>query len=566
KRARMSASGSARAGAAELDWQLALSDVQPLAPGLSGSIDAHGRLQGAMDDLALSAEADADLAGAGFPRAPLHLSLQAQGLPGSPRGRLTAQGSFDRAPLDLALGLARDAEGSLRVAIDRLEWRSLRGSGTANLPPNLPLPIGNARLHVGTLADLAPFIGAGASGALDATIEMQDRAGKPQARIRLTGNAVALAGMTTRGLSLEGTIDDPATRPVAALVMKADGLATGSVTGSVELAANGPVQALALRLAGKLDQAGKPLTLTGTAQANLSRRELQLSTLTAAYAGETARLLAPAHLVLGKEVKVDRLRLGLGRATLELAGKLSPTLDMTASGRNLDLALAKPFLPGLSAQGALNGEARLTGSFANADGSVRLMGTGLRIDSGAGRAMPPANIQATAQVKGGNARIDARLTAGNRAQLALSGQAPLDGTKPLALRGNGTIDLALLDPILAANGRHVQGRLQLDAGIAGTLAAPRITGNATVSKGELQDYVQGVHVTDIAAEMQADGKVLHIRRFAGRAGAGSLSAAGAIDLLAPGMPVQITLDAQNARPLASDLITATLSGQLRVSG
>jgi translocation and assembly module TamB len=190
----------------------------------------------------------------------------------------------------------------------------------------------------------------------------------------------------------------------------------------------------------------------------------------------------------------------------------------------------------------------------------------LRIDSGPGRAMPPANIQANAQVKGGSARIDARLTAGNRAQLALSGQAPLDGTKPLALRGNGTIDLALLDPILAANGRHVQGRLQLDAGIAGTLAQPRITGNATVSNGELQDYMQGVHVTDIAVEMQADGQALHIRRFTGRAGSGSLSASGAIDLLAPGMPVQITLDARNARPLASDLINATLSGQLRVSG
>lgn len=566
RRARMSASGSGRAGAADLDWQLALSDVQPLAPSLSGSIDAHGTLHGAMDDLVLSAEADADLASAGFPRAPLHLAVDAQGLPGAPRGRLTAQGNFDRSPLDLALGLARGEDGGWRVAIDRLEWRSLRGSGAATLPPDLPLPIGNARLHVGTLADLAPFIGAGATGTLDAAIEMQERAGKPQAHIRVTGNALALSGMAARALSLEGTIDDPATRPVAALTMKADGLAAGGVTGGVELAASGPVQTLALRLTGRLDQAGKPLALSGTAQANLPRSEIQLSAFTATYAGETARLLAPAHLALGKEIRVDRLRLGLQRATIELAGKLSPALDMSASARNLDLALAKPFMPGLTAQGVLNGEARLTGSFANADGTVRLTGTGLRLDSGAGRAMPPANIQASARVKGGSARIDAKLTAGSRAQLTLSGQAPLDGTKPVALRGNGTIDLALLDPILAANGRHVQGRLQLDAGIAGTLAEPRISGTAALSNGELQDYMQGVHITDIAAEMQADGQVLRIRRFIGRAGPGSLSAAGAIDLLAPGMPVQITLEAQNARPLASDLITATLSGQMRVSG
>ena len=58
----------------------------------------------------------------------------------------------------------------------------------------------------------------------------------------------------------------------------------------------------------------------------------------------------------------------------------------------------------------------------------------------------------------------------------MTGTAPLAVTGPLDLRAGGTLDLAMLNPIVTAEGRRVRGKLTLDAAVAGTMAAPRVTG------------------------------------------------------------------------------------------
>jgi translocation and assembly module TamB len=58
---------------------------------------------------------------------------------------------------------------------------------------------------------------------------------------------------------------------------------------------------------------------------------------------------------------------------------------------------------------------------------------------------------------------------------------------------------------------------------------------------------------------------LQLVQFTGRAGDGTLGGSGTIGLAAP-MPVDLTLTADNARPIASDLLTATLDSHLTVQG
>jgi len=128
------------------------------------------------------------------------------------------------------------------------------------------------------------------------------------------------------------------------------------------------------------------------------------------------------------------------------------------------------------------------------------------------------------------------------------------------------VDLALLDPLLAAEGRRIHGNLVLDAAIAGSLAVPRVTGSGKLTGGELQDYARGVRIQDFTAAMQAGGTRIRFTNFSGRAGPGTLSGSGNIDLAQPGMPIDMTLDAKDARPITSDLITASFSGQLRLTG
>ena len=183
--------------------------------------------------------------------------------------------------------------------------------------------------------------------------------------------------------------------------------------------------------------------------------------------------------------------------------------------------------------------------------------------TGPARGLPPATITATVQLAGKAATVDARLAAG-QSNLAVRGRAPL-GAGALALQATGGVDLAMLDPILAAQGRRVRGQVALNAGVGGTTSAPQVNGTLTLAGGEVQDLGQGIRVTAIAATVQASGDTVRIASFTGQAGPGTITAGGTIGLTGA-MPVNVTLAMRNARPLASDLLTADLTADLAVRG
>jgi translocation and assembly module TamB len=133
------------------------------------------------------------------------------------------------------------------------------------------------------------------------------------------------------------------------------------------------------------------------------------------------------------------------------------------------------------------------------------------------------------------------------------------------LRANGGLDLALLDPILAPGGRRARGQVALDAGVTGTVAAPQVNGTVTLAGGEIQDFGQGVRISDIAATIQASGQTIRIASFTGHAGPGTIGASGSVGITGA-MPVNLSLTMRNARPLASDRLTANLDADLAVRG
>jgi translocation and assembly module TamB len=260
------------------------------------------------------------------------------------------------------------------------------------------------------------------------------------------------------------------------------------------------------------------------------------------------------------------LRAGIGTATLEMAGTVSPSLNMTARLRNVTPALAKPFAPDLQADGVLNADAALTGSTAAPMGLVHLAAANLHMRDGAARGLPPASLDAQIRLHGTGASLDARLAAGPATRLRIDGEVPMATTGSADLHAAGALNLALLDPVLMAQGRRVQGDLAVNLGVAGSLATPRLSGQVRLSGGDVQDFTQGVHIGDLAANIVAEGGQVRLASLQGRAGPGTISAAGTIGLLAPEIPLDLTLTARNARPLASDRLTADLDADLRVEG
>lgn len=288
---------------------------------------------------------------------------------------------------------------------------------------------------------------------------------------------------------------------------------------------------------------------------------------------EQGRALPPANVtaavdLAGNTAKIDvAARAGASHVTLTGQAGLSTTapLDLHADGL-VDVAQADPMLPaGQRAAGHVTLAAAITGTASRPDGTVRIGAHSVRLLTGSGAGLPPANLTAIAQLNGGTARIESRLTAG-ASHVSLTGTAGLAHDAPIDLRSTGTLDLAMLNPVLLANGEAVQGRLAIDTTIAGTTAAPRVSGGATLTGGDVRDYAQGAHLSDITARLVAEGNTLRLVSFAARAGNGNMSGSGTVGILAPNIPVNLVITARNATPIAGDVVNATLNADLSIAG
>ena len=563
------ATGARRAGQVTADWHLIATDLHQLTAALRGNADLTGHLAGTQQNFAANADLNGSIGTATLAPAPVKLSVQGTSLPDHPAGHLQGSATLAGAPLTLNVDATRDPDQTLHVTVNRADWKSARLAGALTLPPGATLPTGKLALAMPRLDDLRPLLGQPVSGSLSATLDLPQSG--PGA-LKLTATAAGLPGRATVARAvLDARITTPTTHPLIAATLAADGIRAGAITGTARLSATGPTTALALKLTTTLQNlAGADAVLAAAATLNTTAKSLKLAALTADWHDERIALSAPATLTYAPGVAVDSLSLtastpGATPASLQLAGKLTPTLALTVTARNITPALAKPFAPSLDADGAIRLDAQLSGTPAAPTGTIHLAATGLRLRTGPASGLAPADLTATATLAGSTAQLDTTLTAGPTTRLAVRGAVPLSATGSMDLHANGAVSLALLDPILTPQGRRVRGQATLAATITGTPAAPAANGTLTLANGEVQDYAQGIHITDIAAAIEATGHTVRIASFSGRAGGGTLSATGQLGLAAP-MPVSLHLVANNARPITSDLVTATLDADLAITG
>jgi translocation and assembly module TamB len=663
RRADLAAHGGLVNNVADLHWTAHLADLAAVTPMLSGKLDAEGQVSGPEADLTATVDLSGDVSARGMQSGPLRVTVRAEGLPSAPRGTLTAQGALLGAPVDVALAVHKQ-DGGFQIAIQRAAWKSLDAAGDLVLPKGGNVPIGQLHLAMSRLADLQPLLGRPISGGIDASVHADTAAVK----IALTVQRASVPGTASVGnVALNATITSPMHDPSVDGTLALKQIEAGSISGSARLTARGPITALALTLTASAPSiSGAPARINTAATLDATARRLTIASLTADWKQLPVRLLAPARIDLANGLAIDHLRVGLRQAVLELQGQAAPRLDLTANLRNLPANLASVVDPSLHASGTIAANARLSGTTALPQGTIRLTASRVRVSTRPGAAMPPADLTANVVLNGRSARVDTRLTIGE-AYLTLAGTAPLGagaldltanlrnlpaslasvadpslhasgtiaanarltgttarpqgtiqltasgvrvstgpgaampaanltanavlngrsarvdtrlnvgashftltGTAPIGagaldLRTAGQVDLAMLDPLLTAEGRRVRGILTLDTTIRGTTAAPLVTGTARLSRGGADDFTQGMHFSDIAAELRADGQRLQLVQFSGHAGPGTLSGRGTIDLRPP-MPVHLQFVASNAEPIASDIVTARLDSRLTIAG
>jgi len=525
--------GSANPQALRARWELNVPDLKPLSPSLAGTARASGSLNGPMTAFSGEAQLTSTLSIHDSPSGTLSATAKLSGLPSAPSGTFAAQGLLDGAPLDVDVAVERGPEGSVRGVIHRAEWKSARADGDVTVARASALTHGQLHLQWGTLADLKDLLGTPLAGSLGGTLELHPIQGRTHGQLHLDARDLKAGPfMGSAQLGVEGVAD--------ALGFKLD------------------VQAPALY--------GAAASVTASGSLDFDARAIAVASMAAKYRGQDLKLLSPARIDLANGVAVDTLKLGAQHAVLEVEGELSPALDLRASLHQLDSSLVDVFVPGLLTSGAVEARAQLQGSWASPTGDVGLAATGLALSDDAAFGLPSLDLHATVHLMGDDAKVDAQLTAGTASRLSVSGQAPLSAGGTVQLKIGGSLDVGMINPLLEARGQHAGGELTIDATVAGSAAEPKIDGTLNLAKGSVRDYVHGVSLTDISAAVVGSEGTLQIKSLTATAAPGTISVTGKIGVLQKGVPVDLTVKAQNAQPLVSKLVTANLNAELHVSG
>lgn len=545
----LTAAGAVPTDRLALDYHLVLPNLAVFAPNVAGKADLAGRIEGAFDNFALRLHADAQVSAQGV-SSPVIGDIDASGLPSAPQGRVVVKGAYGGQPVLLDVSAVSGADRLARIDIAEASWQGLVAKGGFTLAADGGLPSGSLDIVAKKLPVPAR------NGAANAKITLVREGATPVLRVLAEVTNAAVEGASLARLALSGSVTDPiGAEPVLKASLAVDGLAAGKYRQAARLDVTGPQNALVVKLA-VTGTAG----LTAAATVNAPGNTMRIVSLRGTFQGQELRLAAPTAIVYAPQISLGATRLTLGGSSLDIAGRLSPDLDLTASLRAIPAELARIVDPSLQAEGTLTMQARVQGTTARPTGTVRISGTGLRLRQP--RGMPTLTLEATANLQGETARIDTRVSSGTTA-FTVSGMVPVKPGGAYDLAARGRADLALLDPFLAASGAQMRGLLELDASVTGRDPTP--AGTIILHRGEVTAQAQGARLSEIEMLVRARPDRVVIESLTAKAGPGTLSGSGSVDLASP-MAIDVKLTARNASPISSDLLTAKFDADFSLSG
>ena len=508
-----------------------IKQVSALSPGISGNVMESSHVDGTLQDFAVQGTLSGTIAAKGQGSDPFDIDYDVQHLPHAPSGTLTGKGELERAPLLLDAAFAREGDGSFRININNTQWRSVTAKADLHLASGSVLPTGTAVFAVKRLQDFSPFVPTTLQGGVSGDFAYE---GGKDVSLNLTANDLVVAP------------------------------SLGAINGKVTAA--GPEEALRVKAQMTIAKVlGDPAQLAFSGVLNVPAQGAQLASLSGSWRGQTAKLLGPATIETKPAIAVRHLNLALDSGTVGLDGVVSPQLNAKILVRKLPLNIADVFMPQLGATGSITADATVNGPYAAPMGNATLQASGLHINQGPAAAFPAAAIAGKAQLNGTWANLDTQLNAGPQIALALSGMAPFQMNGLMNLKAVGRVDLQLLNLLLAAGGTVVRGEMKTDLQLTGTPQAPSAAGNITLSDGSVENIGSGLNLTNIGADIHAGGPSVALRNFSATAGQGKFTGQGTLGLEGE-MPIDLTLNADAASPITSDLLTETLNGDVTVKG
>ncbi|HEV2651577.1 MAG TPA: translocation/assembly module TamB domain-containing protein [Rhizomicrobium sp.] len=559
------ASGTSPAGLPAYRWDVALNDLGALTPALKGAFQLGGTVTGKGDAARLYASGSGLVGPRTHPVQRVSVELSALGLPSPRSGAFTLSGAFDGAPVDIAGTIARE-QGNYHVKVPKGAWKSAHLDGDLVVAANGTPVAGQAALRWGQIGDVAPFIGKKVGGSLTAGLTLVSKGRNHDAHITASGERLVFEGNQIGRLVLSGIVSNPLAGPGFALKAGATGYAVAGAQGDGTIEVNGPMNQLGVHVSSQGVYSNAPFSLAASAAVDAVKNRTVVQTLTGAWHDKPFALARPATIDFVNGLAVHDLAASFAGAHATAEGRISPKLALNTTFENITPDLIRLFAQQLAIEGVLSGNAHLTGTLAAPTGTFELTGRDLHATGVSQRAVPYGVLDAQGTLRGRSATISASFTAGSTVDLTLAGDVPLEHGGAMNVHAKGAADLALLNTYASVTGQSVAGKVALDLIFSGTLAAPRATGSARLSDGEIRDLARGFRLRNITADVEANGTVLRLASLTASARRGTITGSGTIDLGAPGMPVNVVIQAKNAEPIVSDTLTAAFDMDMRLTG
>lgn len=552
-----------------LSWQLRLPDLRALAADVSGEAVAVGLLTGFDADGRIAGSAEGRVGAAGRGPYPVRAEF-AMGLD-DPAPRVAARGALEG--VDVVAHGRVEAGDTPRLRGLVLEARGGQLAGEVAVLPDGRLD-GVLRGDAIPLAPWSDLAGREIAGTAAVTLALAPGADGQEARLSARVGEARAAGIAAETLTIEADLRRLFAAPAGNVALRAENAAVGAAR----------VEAATLDLAGALaaprftlsaeGRAEQPFRLEG--EGRLGAAEARVAALSGTYGGLEVRLAQPAAVAWGDGgLRLEGVVLSVGGGRLALEGDVAPEgLDLAGEATDVPLDLLEPLLPGRDLSGVVDGRFDLSGTAADPAAQVRLRARGVGLAEAP--LLTDISAEAEATWRDGRLRLRGSLDAPERGSARLRAEVPVvlaEGFTPVLLQdapvtgeltGEGPLGPAA--DALAPAGHVAAGQVSVAMALAGTPAAPALSGSIRLEDGRYENIVAGTVVENITAVATAQGAGFTIEVAGSGPGGGTLAADGVAELDAGALRYDLGLRLRELVVVRTASTFARASGDLTFAG
>jgi translocation and assembly module TamB len=565
-------------------WQFTLPQLEALSNiikrPVAGSLRVDGEIGGSFDMARLEARATGnDLVMEGLKFEELDLTLCADSLPAKPEGRIRLDLRHGE---DTILAEAGYILEDRRLLFSPISVRALAGELTGKLAFDMKslLVRGDLDAACSDLSGLSVFLGKKLGGSVDLGVQFVSSEERQDVEFRFKGHDLATPFGDAGEVRLAGSVKDVYGAARGTAEIEARAIQEGELAlATLSFSASGDKEEIAF--SGSADgRYNTPFDVQaeGVLKVSAKGERLEITRFQGTCGDLPVAIAGPATFRHTSEgYSLDRLALNLGRGNLHASGNLGDKqVNITVDVEGLPLEALRPAGVPADLSGFMTGHLSATQERGEVNAMVQVHVTEVRpADSD----LCFATVAAEAELRKG--KVSADLTLEGLAEKPIKARLDLPVTLSLLpfdlklppkgdLEGHlaGEIDLARVGALLILDDQSVQGRLDVTLAVAGTVAAPNMTGTAHLYGGGYENVRSGTVLTNFDVRLTTKDSMIIIEETKGSDGNnGTVSVSGWLDFSADkGFPFECDIVLKDATVCRLDELTVVAGGEVALSG